>query len=118
MDGGSIGAGARRRSAVWTHFQLARKTQFAGGESLPQRVQELATKQFRQRFDGEKEGITRLDPARAVKGKSAFRNHAMHVRMMFQLLIPGVEDAEKANLSSQQSWVAGQLEQGRSAESE
>ena len=99
-------------------LQLAGKMQLAGGESLPQRVQELAAKQFGHRFDWKKEVVTRPDPAGAVRGNAAFRNHGMYVRMMLQFLVPGVEDAEKADLGAEQSRVACKLHQGFGAEAE
>src|SRR5450759_3072427 len=50
-------------------------------------------------------------PLRVVLRQAAGGHHAVHVGMMLELLIPGVEDTEKADLSAEMLGVSGNLNQ-------
>ena len=47
-----------------------------------------------------------------VGSESAGGNYAVNVRMMLQLLIPGMEHAEEADLGTQVTRIAGDLQEG------
>jgi len=42
------------------------------------------------------------------------RHHTVNVRMRLQSLSPGVQDAEKADLGTEMSWIRGYFQQGSS----
>ena len=50
----------------------------------------LATKDATEHLDGKKEGVMSFDPARVISGESAGRDHAMDMRVKFELLTPAV----------------------------
>ena len=47
----------------------------------------------------------------AIKRETASGNHAMQVRMMAQLLAPGMKHREKTNLCAQLFGIGGELQQ-------
>jgi hypothetical protein len=71
----------------------------------------LAAKDAAEHLDRKEEGVAWLDPVGAIKRQSAGRYHTMGVRVMFELLIPGVEHAEEADLGAQMLGIAGDLEE-------
>ena len=54
-----------------------------------------------------------MNPALVVRRKSAGGNHAVHMRMQQQVLTPGVQDAQEADLGSQVLRVGRDFEQCR-----
>src|SRR5581483_2346079 len=77
-----------------------------------QHPQELASKYPAEDLHGQQEPITGADPLRVVRRQAAARNDAMHMGMVLQVLTPGVEHREKADLGAQQSGIFGHLLQG------
>ena len=53
-----------------------------------------------------------------VEGESARRNHAMDMRMMFQLLVPGMEHAEEADVGTEMFRIPSDFAQRFSAGAE
>ena len=91
------------------------KAEMALGKSALQRRDELAPKDATQRFDGKKEAVTRADPAGVVEGEAAGRNDAVDMRMMFQLLVPGMKHAEEADVGAEVLRITSDFEQRFSA---
>jgi hypothetical protein len=56
----------------------------------------LAAKNPPEHRDGKREARARWNPKRVIERQSAGGHHTMRVRVMFELLIPGVEHAEEA----------------------
>ncbi len=56
-----------------------------------------------------------MNPAGVIGGQAARRNHAVNMGMVQQVLSPGVEDAEEANLRAQVLGVGRDFEERRSA---
>src|SRR5437660_5092324 len=73
---------------------------------------ELAAKHTPEHLDGEKEAWARSNPAGVIERESAGGNDAVHVRMKLELLVPGVQHAEEADLSSEMGGIARDLQQG------
>ena len=67
---------------------------------------ELAAKHTPEHLDGEKEAWARSNPAGVIERESAGGNDAVHVRMKLELLVPGVQHAEEADLAPEMSGVA------------
>ena len=62
-----------------------------------ERFQKLAAENLAEnRFRKKEARISRMHPAGVIARQTAGSNYAVNVRMMLQLLIPGVEDAEEA----------------------
>jgi hypothetical protein len=78
-------------------------------------IHELAPEHFFEYVNRQKEVLLRVDPPRMVWRQTAGGNHAMNVRMMLELLIPGVEDAEEPDLGAETLRIAGDLKQGLGA---
>src|ERR1700680_1670243 len=66
----------------------------------------LATKDATEHLDRKEEGVAWLDPTGAIERQSAGGHHTMHVGMMFELLIPGVEHAKEADISGKRAMNA------------
>jgi len=71
----------------------------------------LATKDATEHLDGKKEGVMSFDPARVISGESAGRDHAMDMRVKFELLIPSVQHAEEADLCAKMFGIARNFEE-------
>jgi len=67
-------------------------------ESVCESFQKQAAEQAREHPHGQKEARPAGDPALVIRGKAAAGNHAMHMRMMQQVLTPGVEHGEESQL--------------------
>jgi hypothetical protein len=50
-----------------------------------------------------------MDPLRAIGRETSGRDHAVDVKMMEQVLTPGMQDRKKSNLCSQVTRIAGYL---------
>ena len=61
---------------------------------------------------GRKKSGRHADPARAVRREAAARHHAMDVRMQLQVLPPGMQYRQHADLGAQVLRVRGHLDQG------
>ncbi len=74
----------------------------------------LAAKDTAEHFDGQEEGTARGYPAGVNRGEAASGQHTMNMGMMLQLLVPSVEHAEEADLRTEVTRIAGDLQQGMS----
>ena len=108
------------RESFWRgeRFQLTMEAQLTFGESVFESGDELAPKDPSQNRKGEKEVATGTEPALVVGGESAGGDHTMDMRMMLQLLVPGVKDTEEADLGAQMPGMASDFEQGLGAGAE
>lgn len=78
----------------------------------------FATKDAAEHLDGEKEGILGMDPARVAWVETAGGNDAVEVRMQAQVLSPGVQNAEEADLGSEMLGVGRNFKHGLSGGAE
>jgi hypothetical protein len=81
-------------------------------------VEKLAAEDATEDLDGEEEGILGMNPAGVAWVEPAGRNDAVEVRMQSQVLPPGVQDAEEADLGSEVFRVCGNLKHGLSGGAE
>jgi hypothetical protein len=58
------------------------------------------------------------NPSGEIRGQPAGGNHAVDMRMAQQLLIPGIQHAEEADLGAQVAGITGDLKQGLGAGAE
>ena len=72
----------------------------------------FAAKDAAEHLDGKEEGVTWLDPVGVIERQSAGGHHTMHVRVKFELLIPGVEHAKEADLGTQMLGIASNFKEG------
>jgi hypothetical protein len=87
--------------------------------SLLQSFDELAAKDFTENSLGEKEArVPGAHPVRVIPREAARSDDAVHVGVMLQLLIPGVEDAEEADLGAEMPGICGDLDQRLGARAE
>ena len=93
-------------------LQISRAAELAILESLLENVDELAAKNFLQHFLGKKVVVSSANPAGVIEGETAGRNDTMTVGMKFELLAPGVQHAEEANLSAEVSQIASDFQKG------
>ena len=73
---------------------------------------ELAAKYPAQHREGEKEARAGWDPVGVIERQSTGGDDAVDMGMKLQLLIPGMEHAEEADLGSEMAGCAGDLEEG------
>ena len=82
------------------------------------KIEKLAAKDAAEDLDGEEEGILRMNPARVAWIETAGGNDAVEMRMQTQVLSPGVQNAEEADLGSEVLGVGRNFEHGLSAGAE
>jgi hypothetical protein len=83
-----------------------------------QEIEKLAAKDAAEDLDGEEEGIPGMKPAGIACVETAGGNDAVEMRMQSQVLSPGVENAEEADLGSEVLGVGRNFEHGLSAGAE
>ena len=88
------------------------ETELALSEGLFQSGDELAPEDPGQDGLGQEEAVRGAEPAGVVEGESAGRHDAMDVGMVFQLLIPGMEHTEEADMGAQMFPITSNFEQG------
>jgi len=81
-------------------LEVAMEAELALGESALQSGDELAAKHPAQHFVGKKKRAASCDPARVIGGQTPGGEYAMDMGMKLELLIPGVEYAEEADLGA------------------
>ena len=72
---------------------------------------ELAAEEAAENPDGQEEAWRSGDPSGAIEGKTAGRDHAVHMRMVLQVLSPRMQHAEQANIGPEVLRVASHFEQ-------
>ena len=87
-------------------LQVSVEAELAVMKSALECHDELAAKDTTEHLDGKKEGVAWLDPTRAIGRESAGRHHAMHMRVKFEFLTPGVQHAEEADLCTKMLGIA------------
>ena len=81
-------------------------------------VEKLAPEDAAEDLDGEEEGIFRMNPVRVAWIEAASGNNAVEMRMQSQVLSPGVQNAEEADLGPEVLGVSRNFEHGLSAGAE
>ena len=76
-------------------------------EGLTEQFQEAPTEEAREHPHGQEERGSAGDPALPIGGESAARHHAMQVRVVHQVLPPGMQDGEEADLRAEMLRVGG-----------
>jgi hypothetical protein len=80
-------------------------------KSVAKSGDELAAEDTAKYADGQEERASGRDPARVIRCEAASGNYAVDMRMKLEALIPTVQHAEEADISSKMSRVASNLEQ-------
>ena len=89
--------------------QIAGEVQLVTLKSGLESGDELAAKHASEYLDGEKEARLRSNPAGVIKRESAGGDNAMDMRMKLELLVPGMQHAEEADLSPEMGRVASEV---------
>jgi len=99
--------------ATWLgeRCELTMELELAFSERSPQAGDELAAEDTSEHLDWKKEETARRDPTGVIWCEPAGSDHAVDMGMVLQPLIPGVEHAKEADLSSKVSVIACDLEQ-------
>jgi len=87
--------------------ESATKGELAALVRPPELFTEEAAKETRENSHGEKEVLTTTDPALTVEGETAAGDHAMQVWVMEQILAPGMEHGQKADLGAEVFGIKG-----------
>ena len=93
-------------------FQVAVETQLALPEVAFESGHKLTAKDATEHLDGKEEGVAGLDPMIAIGRQSAGGHDTVHVRVMFEFLIPGVEHTEETDLGAEMFGIASDSEEG------
>jgi hypothetical protein len=72
---------------------------------------ELAAEDTAEYLHRQEERVSRRDPARVIRNKTASGGNTMDMRMMLQPLVPGMQHAEEADLCAEVTRIASNLEQ-------
>ena len=98
--------------------EIAEKTQLVGREGGAQLIKEQVREQPREDAHRQEEPRATSEPARSVERRTAAGYHAMNMRMMVQVLPPGVEHCDEAGLGAKMLRIGGDRAQrlGRGAE--
>ena len=81
-------------------------------------IEELAAKDAAEDLDGEEERILGMNPAGVAWVETAGGNDAVEMRMRSEVLSPGVQNAEEADLGSEVLGVGRNFKHGLSAGAE
>ena len=92
--------------------QISMESQSAVTKGALESRNKLATKDTTEHLDGKKEGVASFDPAGVISRESAGRDHAMDMRVKFELLIPTVQYAEEADLCAEMFGITSDFEKG------
>jgi hypothetical protein len=84
-------------------------------EGFLQTGHELAAKDPAQYLHRQEERITRVNPVLVIERQTTRGDHTMNVRMMQEVLAPGMEHTQEADLGAKMLGVAGHLQQSRGA---
>ena len=87
-------------------------------EGAAKQSQELAPEHAAEHAHRQEESRPAGDPARAVGSEPTSRHDAMHMRMVLEVLAPGVEDGQEADLGPEVLGIGGDLLQGLGGGSE
>jgi len=99
--------------AAWLgkRCEVAVELELAFVERSPKPGEELAPEDTAEHLDRQEERTARRDPAGVIRCQAAGGDDAVHVWMMLETLVPGMEHAEEADLRAQVSRIACDLEQ-------
>ena len=92
-------------------FHAARKPQLLLLESAFQTGNELTAKNAAEHFHRQEERVARVNPALMVGREAAGWDHAMNVRMNLQILPPGMQHTEEADLSAEMLRIGSNLQE-------
>ncbi len=87
-------------------LQVSMKAEPTVMKGVLERRDELAAKDATEHFDRKKESVAWFSPAGAIGRESTGRHHAMHMRVKFEFLTPGVQHAEEADLCTKMLGIA------------
>src|SRR5260370_18767831 len=88
------------------------ESQLAVAKGALESGNKLAAKDATEHLDGKKEVVASLDPTRAIGRQPTGRDYAMYMRVKFELLTPGMQHAEEADLRPEMSRIATDFEKG------
>src|SRR4051794_38001845 len=88
------------QSRIRKPFEVAMEGQLSGTKCSSQTGDELASKDFPQYLDWQKESPARMSPARPIESQASRRNDVMNMRVMLQVLAPGMQNTEKADVGA------------------
>ena len=81
-------------------------------EGAAKQSQELAPEHAAEHAHRQEESWPAGDPARAIGSQPTSRHDAMHMRMVLEVLAPGVEDGQEPDLGPEVLGIGGDLPQG------
>src|SRR5260370_35062794 len=102
------GEGLRLRQKL----QVSVEVELAVLKRLFESVDELAAKNFLQHFLGKKVVVSGANPAGLIGRETAGRNDKVHMGMSGELLAPGMQETEEANLCAEASRPARDFQHG------
>ena len=100
--------GPRRRKVTYG----AGVGKFVLGTELFQISDELPSKELRHHIDVDEKIISATPPLSAVKGQSSAGNDAVNMRMVYEVLTPGVQNANKPDCRPQMLRIRRKFHQG------
>jgi hypothetical protein len=90
---------------------VSQEAEFSGTEGVVEESQELSSKQPTEYAHGQKKTFATSDPPFPCCIDASGGHHTMNVRVMMEILSPGVQDGQKADAGSEVTWIGGQGEQ-------
>ena len=90
-------------------FQASRKQQFPLAESELETGDKLAAKYAAQHFYRQEERITWVNPALVIGRETTGRDDSMDVRMNLQILPPGMQHTQEADLGAEMLRIGSNL---------
>ena len=90
----------------------AEATEFSFLISLLEEGQHLAPEEAAEYAHRQEEARSAGDPAGMIEGESTGGNQAMQVRMVAQVLAPGMEYGEHSDACAEMARIGGDLQQG------
>jgi hypothetical protein len=96
-------------------FWVSVESECALKEGSAEAGHKLPPKDAAEGLDGQEEGVAILKPAGVISRQAASGNHTVDVGMVLQVLSPGVEHAEEADLGAEVTRIDSDFEERRGA---
>ena len=94
-------------------LQVSVEVELAILKSFFESVNELAAKDFLQHFFGQEVVVAGVHPAGVIRREAASWHNAMHMRVSAELLAPGMQDSEEADLRAEMSVITSEFQESR-----
>jgi hypothetical protein len=89
-----------------------KESEFTGAIALFEIIEKLIFEEFRQDPYGEEESFSTGNPALFFRGQATAGNDTVDMGMIQEILSPGVDNSDEAEVCPETLWIPGQFQKG------